>query len=251
MKNSILLTILLLISNIIFAQDSFIKSEDSETAITSNFDEAKDLYTVVATAINTKLSDIGSTFFKGKYIMYSSRKTGAIAAGRDENTNNPYNGLYCLNMDRTGNLSRPSFFAYALDTKGNEGGLAFSPDEQTVYYTKSAEGNSLNYQLYKSTFDNIKYTWINEVAIGFNNVSYSIENPSLSPDGKKVAFTVNGETHYVAPKTNSTWFIDSKYEVRRDFITTMKLGLARMDVKMPVSTELKESMVKTIFILKR
>lgn len=191
MKNSILLTISLLISNIIFAQDSFIKSEDSETAITSNFDEAKDLYTVVATAINTKLSDIGSTFFKGKYIMYSSRKTGAIAAGRDENTNNPYNGLYCLNMDRTGNLSRPSFFAYALDTKGNEGGLAFSPDEQTVYYTKSAEGNSLNYQLYKSTFDNIKYTWINEVAIGFNNVSYSIENPSLSPDGKKIYFSSN------------------------------------------------------------
>lgn len=62
----------------------------------------------------------------------------------------------------------------------------------------------------------------------------------------KVAFTVNGETHYVAPKTNSTWFIDSKYEVRRDFITTMKLGLARMDVKMPVSTELKESIRKRL-----
>src|SRR5690606_167918 len=52
---------------------------------------------------------------------------------------------------------------------------------------------------------------------------------------------VNGETHYVAPKTNNTWFIDSKYDVRRDFITTMKLGLARMDVKMPVSTELKDA----------
>lgn len=62
----------------------------------------------------------------------------------------------------------------------------------------------------------------------------------------KVAFTVNGETHYVAPKTSSTWFIDSKYEVRRDFITTMKLGLARMDVKMPVSTELKESIRKRL-----
>lgn len=62
----------------------------------------------------------------------------------------------------------------------------------------------------------------------------------------KVAFTVNGETHYVAPKTSSTWFIDSKYDVRRDFITTMKLGLARMDVKMPVSTELKETVKKRL-----
>lgn len=63
----------------------------------------------------------------------------------------------------------------------------------------------------------------------------------------KVAFTANGETHYVAPKTSSTWFIDSKYDVRRDFITTMKLGLARMDVKMPVSTELKETIRKRLF----
>jgi len=60
-------------------------------------------------------------------------------------------------------------------------------------------------------------------------------------DLTKVSFTVKGVTHYVAPKTSTTWFIDSKYEVRKDIITTMKLGLARMEVKMPVSTELKES----------
>ncbi|WP_395058899.1 OmpA family protein [Flavobacterium sp.] len=191
MKNSILLATLLLLSNIIFAQDSFTTNENSETTITSNFEEAKDLYAVVATAINTKLSDVGSTFFKDKYIMYSSRKTGAIGAGRDENTNNPYNSLYCLNMDKTGNLSKPNFFAYSLDGKGNEEGLAFSSDEKTVYYTKSAEGNSKNYQLYKSIFDDTKYTWISEVAIDFSSVSYSIENPSLSPDGKKMYFSSN------------------------------------------------------------
>jgi outer membrane protein OmpA-like peptidoglycan-associated protein len=191
MKKSIFTIITLFISTINFAQDSFIKNEDSETSPISNFDEAKDLYTVVPTAINTKLSDIGSTFFMGKYIMYSSRKTGAIGAGKDEYTNNPYNSLYCLNMDRTGNLSRPNFFAYALDSKGNEGGLAFSIDEKTVYYTKSAEGNSKNYQLYKSVFDSNKYTWINEIAIDFNSVSYSIENPSITPDGKKMYFSSN------------------------------------------------------------
>jgi hypothetical protein len=60
-------------------------------------------------------------------------------------------------------------------------------------------------------------------------------------DITKVSFAVKGVTHYVAPKTSTTWFIDSKYEVRKDIITTMKLGLARMEVKMPISTELKES----------
>ncbi|MEO8234437.1 MAG: OmpA family protein [Flavobacterium sp.] len=191
MKKSIFVILILFITNINFAQNSFIKNKGSEILANYNFDEAKDLYTVVPTAINTKLSDIGSTFFMGKYIMYSSRKTGAIGAGKDENTNNPYNGLYCLNMDLRGNLSRPNFFAYALDSKGNEGGLAFSIDEKTVYYTKSAEGNSKNYQLYKSVFDSNKYTWINEIPVDFNNISYSIENPSITPDGKKMYFSSN------------------------------------------------------------
>ncbi len=62
----------------------------------------------------------------------------------------------------------------------------------------------------------------------------------------KVAFTSGGETHYVAPKTNTVWFIDSKYDVRKDIITTMKLGLARMDVKMPVASELKASVKKRL-----
>ncbi|WP_394757831.1 OmpA family protein [Flavobacterium sp.] len=191
MKNLIFSILLFLISNSFFAQDSFIKNEDSETSNSVVIDESKDIYNIVSTGINTKLSDIGSTFFKDKYIMYSSRKTGAIGAGKDENTNNPYNGLYCLNIDKTGNLSKPYFFAYTLDSKGNEGGLAFSNDEKTVYYTKSADGNSKNYQLYKSIFDNSKYTWINEVSIDFNSVSYSIENPCLSPDGSKMYFSSN------------------------------------------------------------
>lgn len=63
----------------------------------------------------------------------------------------------------------------------------------------------------------------------------------------KVTFTSHKETHYVAPKTSSLWYIDSKYDVRRDIITTMKLGLARMDVKMPVASEIKEEIKKRLF----
>ena len=62
----------------------------------------------------------------------------------------------------------------------------------------------------------------------------------------KVTFTVGKETHYVAPKTSSNWFIDSKYDVRKDIITTMKLGLARMDVKMPVASEIREDIKKRL-----
>ncbi len=62
----------------------------------------------------------------------------------------------------------------------------------------------------------------------------------------KVTFTNNKHSHYVAPKTEQVWFIDSKYDVRRDIITTMKLGLARMEVKMPVASEIKEKVRKRL-----
>lgn len=62
----------------------------------------------------------------------------------------------------------------------------------------------------------------------------------------KISFTSKGKEHYVAPKSATKWFIDSKYEVRNDIITLMKLGLARMDVKMPVSEELKDKIRKKV-----
>jgi len=64
----------------------------------------------------------------------------------------------------------------------------------------------------------------------------------------KVSFRSKGLEHYVAPKTSTKWYIDSKYEVRNDIIALMKVGLARMEIKMPVSDEqrklVKEKLLK-------
>jgi Tol biopolymer transport system component len=195
MKNAIFSIILLFITTISFSQDSFIANDDLEnTSFATSILELNDKYEIISTGINTTLSDVGATFFMNKYIMYSSRKTGAIGAGRDANTGNPYNSLYCLNIDKTGNLSHPYFFASVLDEKGNEGGIAFSPDQKTVYYTNSTPENSTNYQLYKAIFDETcrcSNAWIKKEAVSFNNTNYSIENPSVSSDGKKIYFSSN------------------------------------------------------------
>ncbi|MCL9804812.1 OmpA family protein [Flavobacterium amniphilum] len=180
------------VSNVMNSQDAFVNNEVNDISLSEEITELDDKYNIAPTGINSKLSDIGSTFFMNKYIMYSSRKTGAIGAGRDESTNNPYNALYCMNMDKSGNLSHPYFFASVLDSKGNEGGLAFTPDEKTLYYTKSNEGNSGNYSLYKRIFDETcRCTWIQETLIPFSSENYSIENPAVSPDGKKLYFSSN------------------------------------------------------------
>ena len=192
MKKIIFSLVFACISNIMTSQDSFISNDNNEVTPSYEIIELSDKFSIVPTGINSKLSDIGSTFFMDKYIMYSSRKTGAIGAGRDENTDNPYNALYCMSMDKNGNLSHPYFFASVLDSRGNEGGLTFSPDQKTLYYTKSNEGNSKNYQLYKRVFDEeCRCTWIKETPVAFNNTDYSIENPSISPDGKKMYFSSN------------------------------------------------------------
>ena len=192
-KNLIFASIFCLINLTIVAQDSFINNDATSASKTDvSFSVANDIYTLVPTGINSRLSDIGSAFFMDKYIIYSSRRTGAIGGGKDENTNNPYNSLYCVNMDINGNLSKPYFFASILDSKGNEGGLTFSPDQKKIYYTKSTVANSKNYQLYKSNFDEeCKCKWIEELPASFNGDAYSIENPTISTDGKKMYFSSN------------------------------------------------------------
>jgi outer membrane protein OmpA-like peptidoglycan-associated protein len=190
MKRIFFLTLVTLSCNCFFAQQLFVKN-DGETSLIY-FDETKDVYTVVPTNVNTKQSEVGSAIFKNKFIMYSSRRTGAIGAGKDEVTNLPFNTTYCNEVDKNGNLSKPYFFASSLDTKGNEGGLTFSRDEKTIYYTKTTKDNTKNYQLYKSSFNQVtNHTWTNEVAVPFNSPDYSIENPTLTPDGKKMYFSSN------------------------------------------------------------
>ena len=195
MKKLLFSAIVLFAYNYLKAQDSFITNEETNSYTSSkSIIELNDKYSIVPTGINSQLSDIGASFFMNKYIMYSSRKTGAIGAGRDTDTGNPYNGLYCINIDKNGNLSHPYFFASVLNEEGNEGGITFAPNQKTVYYTNSKPDNSKNYQLYKASFDEecrCSNAWIKKEAISFNSPDYSIENPCVSPDGKKIYFSSN------------------------------------------------------------
>jgi outer membrane protein OmpA-like peptidoglycan-associated protein len=193
MKNYIA-ALVFLISLSVFSQDSFLNNENlyEFNAPKTEVLESNLNFTLSSTGINTKLSEVGSAFFKNKYIMYSSRKTGAIGAGKDNATNQPFNNLYCLDIDKYGNLSKALFFSRLIRSNGNQGGLAFSPDENVIYYTKSEKENASNYQLYKSDFDPVcRCKWINEEPIAFNSPNFSIESPVVTSDGKKMYFSSN------------------------------------------------------------
>lgn len=142
--------------------------------------------------VNTKQADIGTAFFRDKFIMTSSRKTGSLVAGKDKSTNEPYTRLYCTDIDQHGNLHAPMFFSHNLKSDGNQGSVTFSPDEKRIYHTKSSKNNSKSYQLYKSDYDTIcRCNLVTEDPVAFNSSEYSIENPIITADGKKMYFSSN------------------------------------------------------------
>jgi hypothetical protein len=142
--------------------------------------------------INTKYTEIPSAIFRNKLIMVSTKKIGGLGNGIDQKTNEPFSELFCLDIDAYGTLSNPLFFSRIINTKGNEGQVAFTPDEKTMYFTRSSRENSDNYKLYKTILEeNSNGNWIYEVELSISSNQYSIENPFITKDGKYLYFSSN------------------------------------------------------------
>ena len=189
-------------TNIICAQASFesstseLKHLDSFLNKTSSVSKVDLIgpngyeFSVSETSINTKYSEIGSGLFRDKLIMVSSKKIGGLKSGIDPNTNLPFTDLFCLDMDYTGDLSRPLLFSRIINTKDNEGHITFTNDEKTIYFTRSTRENPENYQLYRSTLqENSIGNWENIVMLDISSQKYSIESPFIKEN--KIYFASN------------------------------------------------------------
>jgi len=124
--------------------------------------------------------------------MVSSKKIGGLGNGIDSKTNEPFTELFCLDIDAYGTAKNPIFFSRIINTKDNEGQVAFSPDEKTMYFTRSHRDNSHNYQLYKVVLEEgSNGNWTDELELSISNDHYSIENPHVSFDGTELYFSSN------------------------------------------------------------
>ncbi|AUP78844.1 OmpA family protein [Flavivirga eckloniae] len=169
---------------IIWLQSIFLFSQPTTGTNGFQFD-------VSDTNINTKYSEIGTGFFKKKLIMVSSKKIGVFAR-KDRNTKEAFKELYCVDTLGNGALANPLLFSRILNTKNSEDQISFSPDEKTVYYTRSSRKKSLEYKLYKATLEEGSHgNWINEELIYFNSENVSIENPFVNANGDKLYFAAN------------------------------------------------------------
>ncbi|RMA66215.1 WD40 repeat protein [Ulvibacter antarcticus] len=142
-------------------------------------------------SINTKYSDFSCGLFRGKFISYSARKIGALDR-KDRHTNEPFTKLFCSDVTENWNIERPLLFSYLLNKNENLGGVAFSEDEKTLYFTKSIKEDTRKFQLFKATADEKRPgKWKDINGVHFNNRQYSIEDPFLSPDGTMLFFASN------------------------------------------------------------
>ncbi|GAA3646691.1 OmpA family protein [Flavivirga jejuensis] len=186
-----------LISNIVLSQGpanliasnnfSINNSRTSSNSIGANGFE----FELLDAGVNSKYSEIGSGFFRNKLIMVSSKKLGGLAK-IDPNTNEAYKDLFCLDISKNGALSLPLLFSRILNTNDSEDQLTFSPNQKTVYYTRSSKENSMEYKLYKAVLEEDSHgNWINEELLSINKTDVSIENPFMSPKGDKLYFSSN------------------------------------------------------------
>jgi outer membrane protein OmpA-like peptidoglycan-associated protein len=167
--------------------DTKVFSNTSKATIDANGFE----FELLDAGVNTEFSEIGSGFFRNKLIIVSSKKLGGFAK-IDPNTEEAYKDLFCLDVDNSGQLSNPYLFSRILNTNTSEDQLSFSPDQKTVYYTRSTKENSLEFKLYKADLEEDSHgNWINNELLSINKENVSIENPFVNRAGDKLYFSSN------------------------------------------------------------
>ncbi len=146
---------------------------------------------------NSELSDIGGAFFRKKYIILSNKKRGFAKISRNSYNNKLNKAVFCADIYENDNLSYPLVFSKILNSQNDQGGLAFTPNERTIYFTRSKKENHELYSIYKANLNlKSKYYWTNIQELIINSKEFSIETPCVSKDGKKIYFSSNMKGGY-------------------------------------------------------
>ena len=148
MKLTKILTLFLLLGSLVSFGQEPKRSEGAEAIVNAINKNTKGISFIISdTGINSELNEIGTTFFKNKYIILSNKKRRHADVTVNPITNTPNNNLYCVDVKEDGNLSFPLLFSQALDSENDEGSIGFSSDQRTIFFTQE-NPNKNNYLPY-------------------------------------------------------------------------------------------------------
>jgi len=144
---------------------------------------------------NTESSEFGGTLNDGKLYITSARNSSRKTYGWNEQ---PFLDIYTLTENEDGSYADAVLLSKDINTKYHEGIVSFSPDGETMYfsresfYEKEYEKDSISQNRY-STLQLFKASksgseWDNVEGFAVNSKNYSVKNPSVSADGKTLYF---------------------------------------------------------------
>ncbi len=148
-------------------------------------------------SINSKNSEYAPSFNEQNQIVFASSRGKKAKKSKVHGWNKmPFLDLYSSTIKEDGiNLEEPVKLKGEINSKFHESSTSFSPDGETVYFSRNNYINNklgtskkgvVLLKLYKATLNDGKWTDIEELP--FSSDNYSVSHPSVSLDGKKLYF---------------------------------------------------------------
>ncbi len=172
------------------AQGDFPLDEDYLAKIEENSGR----YVIKPFGYNSKYSDFAASYYEQGLIFSSDRDTGNLARYRHTWNSKDFLDLYKVNADSISNNTVVKLQG-DVNTRLHESTSVVTKDGATIYFTRN---NFLDGKKYKDQQGVIRLkiysaelvdgVWTNVIELPFNNDSYSVAHPVLSPDEKKLYF---------------------------------------------------------------
>jgi len=183
------------------------------------------IYKVRPLPINSEKDDFAPVI-QGKQLIFSSDRSEQNPYRRTNMYNgNAFSELYAVSFEPS--KKHPGEFEYqparkfgfGLNTKYHEAAVAFSPDNQTIFLTRSnylngktgrSENGTIKLKIYSGSADAAE-TWNTLQELPFCSDEYNTAHPTLSADGKKLYFSSNkpggygGMDLYVSQWESGRW----------------------------------------------
>ncbi len=160
----------------------------------SDFNLRADRFSIKNIGVNTAASEHGPAFYQKGIVFASDRYKGVGTKLTHSWSGTPFLDLYGALVNRKGGLYDAVNFSNKVNSRYHESTCAFSPDGQTMYFTRNNYDGKLRrgsdeivrLKLYRAT--KTEKGWDDIYELPFNSDDFSIAHPAVSPDGTKLYF---------------------------------------------------------------
>jgi outer membrane protein OmpA-like peptidoglycan-associated protein len=168
-------------------------SAEANKIFNKNHPETKTTYSLKKSDFNSDFSDFGAIRYKGETYLVSARNSQNSEKEYSWNEE-PFLDVYKLNSN-----DEASPILGEINTKLHDGPISFSPDGESLYFTRNNYFNNKEGKRDKKATNHLKIysaqksgeSWINIQELPINSNEYSVGHPSVSLDGRTLYFASN------------------------------------------------------------